>query len=86
MQVSSPKYGVVPKTSIIREVLNGKEVTKFEKDGADIYATVILPLKSEDKIFGAVEIRLRFRPKMSLKRLLLTATAILQFLTEIPGT
>ena len=57
MQVSSPKYGVVPKTSIIREVLNGKEVTKFEKDGADIYATVILPLKSEDKIFGAVEIR-----------------------------
>lgn len=57
MQVSSPKYGVVPKTSIIREVLNGKEVTKFEKDGADIFATVILPLKSEDKIFGAVEIR-----------------------------
>ena len=57
MQVSSPKYGVVPKTSIIREVLNGKEVTKFEKDGADIYATVILPLKSKDKIFGAVEIR-----------------------------
>ena len=45
------------KPPYIREVLNGKEVTKFEKDGADIYATVILPLKSEDKIFGAVEIR-----------------------------
>lgn len=57
MQVSSPKYGVVPKTATIRDVLKGLEVSKFEKDGADIFATVILPLKSGETIFGAVEIR-----------------------------
>lgn len=57
MQVSSPKFGVVPKTSIIRDALNGREIVKFEKDGSDIYATVILPLKSGDTVFGAVEIR-----------------------------
>ena len=57
LQVSSPKYGVVPKTPVIREVLSGKEVIKLEKDGSDIYATVILPLLTDDVIFGAVEIR-----------------------------
>lgn len=57
MQVSSPKFGVVPKTSIIRDALNGNKTIRMEKDDADIYATVILPLLSEDKVFGAVEIR-----------------------------
>lgn len=57
LQVSSPKFGVVPKTATIREVLKGTEVSKFEKDGADLFATVILPLKAGETIFGAVEIR-----------------------------
>lgn len=58
MQVSSPKFGVVPKTNTIKEALGGKESIKLEKDGSDIYATVVLPLLSEEgQTFGAVEIR-----------------------------
>lgn len=58
MQISNPKFGVVPKTSVIKEALNGAESIKMEKDGSDIYATVILPLLSEEnKAFGVVEIR-----------------------------
>ena len=57
MQVSSPKFGVVPKTDIIRSALSGTESVKLEKTDSDIFATVILPLKSDDTVFGAVEIR-----------------------------
>lgn len=57
MQISSPKFGVVPKTDIIRKALDGKETLKLEKTDQNIYATVILPLKSENSVFGAVEIR-----------------------------
>lgn len=57
MQLSSPKYGVVPKTNIISETLKGKETVRFDKTDAKIFGTVILPLKCNDEIFGVVEIR-----------------------------
>ena len=57
MQLSSPKYGVVPKTNIISETLKGKETIRFDKTDAKIFGTVILPLKCNDEIFGVVEIR-----------------------------
>ena len=57
MQLSSPKYGVVPKTPVIAEALKGKETIRYDKTGGNIYGTVILPLKSDDEIFGVVEVR-----------------------------
>ena len=57
MQISSPKYGVVPKTPKIRSALEGEETVMFERAGDIIFGTVILPLKSNDEIFGVVEIR-----------------------------
>ncbi len=57
MQISSPKYGVVPKTATISDALKGKEVCRFDKTGGKIFGTVILPLKGNGEIFGVVEIR-----------------------------
>ncbi|MBQ0052683.1 MAG: cache domain-containing protein [Treponema sp.] len=57
MQVSNPKYGVVPKNDMVKKALAGTPTTLLEKTDENIYATVILPLKSEGKVFGAVEIR-----------------------------
>lgn len=58
VSVSSPKFGVVPNLSLISRALNGEEISIFDKTGARIFATVILPLKNQNQeIFGAVEIR-----------------------------
>ena len=57
MQISSPRYGVVPKTPTIAEAIKGKETIRYDKTGGKVYGTVILPLKSDDSYFGAVEIR-----------------------------